>query len=55
VTNIHYPDVLQEEVIVREFAQANNRILTGDCAAFHTVETENALELGNEVVERKLH
>jgi hypothetical protein len=55
VTNIHYTDVLQEEVIVREFARANNRILAGDCAAFHTEETENALELGKQAVERKLH
>jgi hypothetical protein len=47
--------MLQEEVIVREFARGNNRILAGDCAAFHTVETENDLELGKEAVERKLH
>jgi hypothetical protein len=41
--------------VVRQFAQAKNRILVGDCLALDKTETENALELMKEAEERKLH
>jgi len=48
-------ETLWENVIVKQFARANNGMLAGDCAALDTEETENHFELKKEVKERKLH
>jgi len=46
---------LQETVVVKHFAPANNGMLAGDCTALDTTETENDLELKKAVEESKLH
>ena len=46
---------LCQQVIVRQYASANNRILTADDPALHTTNTKNILELKREVEDRKLH
>jgi len=43
-----------ERVVVTQFAQANNGIFAGNYTALDTTETENDLELHNEVEERTL-
>jgi len=48
-------ETLLEKVVARRFAWDNNGILAGYCAVLDTAETENELELNNEVEERKLH
>jgi len=48
-------ETLWEKVIVRQFAQTNNRILVGNCAALDNTETENELELKNQAQERSFH
>jgi hypothetical protein len=45
-------ETLWENVVVRQFAQANNGILVGNCAIFDTTETEHGLQLKKEVEER---
>jgi len=42
-------------VVVRQVARANNRILAGDYTALDTMQTENNLELKIEAEERKLY
>ena len=46
---------LQEKYLVRQFARANNGILAGDNTSSDTTDTENDVELKNEVDERNLH
>jgi len=48
-------EMLWGKVVVKQFPQANNRILTGNCAVLDTAETENDSELKKEVEVRKLH
>ena len=48
-------ETLQEEVVVRQFARANNGILADADAALGMVNTENDSEMKNEVEERKLY
>jgi len=48
-------ETLREQVIVRQYAGANNVILAGDYTALDTTETENDLELQNAAEERQLH
>jgi len=45
---------LPEKVIVTQIARANDGIFAGDCAALHTAETENDLELKKEAEDKKL-
>jgi len=47
--------MLRKKVIVRQFAWGNIGILVGDYTALDTTQTENNLELKEEVVERQLH
>jgi len=42
-------------VVIRQFARANNRILTGTDPELNTTNTENDSEMKKEAVERKLH
>jgi hypothetical protein len=44
---------LRENVVVRQFARANNRVLAGSIPELHTTNTENNLEMKNETDERK--
>ena len=46
---------LQEKVVVRQYARANNEILAGDDPVLDWLETDNDLELKREVEERTLH
>jgi len=48
-------DTLREEVIVRQFAWANNGMLAGDETESDTTHSENDLETKKEVEEKKLH
>jgi len=48
-------ETLRENVVVRQFAPATNRILAGDCAASDNRDTENDLESKKEAEQRKLH
>ena len=48
-------ETLREEVIVRQFAGANNRILAGTDPELDTMNTENDTEMKKEAEERKLH
>ena len=45
-------ETLREEVVVRQFARANDTILEGNYTAFNTAETKNNLELNKEAEER---
>jgi len=45
----------RREVVVRKFAQANNRISVADNPLLDTRNTENDSEMKNEVEERKFH
>jgi len=47
-------ETLREKVVVRQFAQANDRISGGDSGALDTAETEYVLELKIEVEERNI-
>jgi len=46
---------LQEHVVVRHLAQANNGLLAGDDPALDTANTDNHLEMKREAEESKLH
>jgi hypothetical protein len=46
---------LHEKVIVRQFAQTNNRILVGTDPELNTMNTENNSEMKKEVEETKLN
>jgi len=48
-------ETLCEEVVVRQFAQANNGILAGTDPELDTTNTENDSEMKKEAEERKLH
>ena len=48
-------ETLHEKVVVSQFSQANNRIITGDELALRTTNTENDLGMKTEAEERKLH
>jgi len=48
-------ETLREKVVVRQVAQANNRILAGTYPELHTTNTENDSEMKKEAEERKLH
>jgi len=48
-------ETLQEKVVVRQYARANNRILAGNDPVLDRSEAENDLELKREAEERKLH
>jgi len=45
---------LREKVIMRQCAQANNKILAGDDAALNTTKTENNPDIKREAEERIL-
>jgi len=47
--------MLREEVVERQYALANNGILTGDDPVLDTTEAENDIDLNREAEERKLH
>jgi len=46
---------LWERVVVRQFVQADNGILVGDCPSLNASQTENNLDFQKEVDERTLH
>ena len=48
-------ETLRKEVLVRQFAPANNGILPGADPELDTTNTENHSEMKKEVEERKLH
>jgi len=48
-------ETLREEVVVRQFAQANNAILTGTDQELDNANTENDSQMKKEAEERKLH
>jgi len=48
-------ETIQEEVLVRQMARANNGILAADYTGLDAMHTENDLELKREVEDRKLH
>jgi hypothetical protein len=48
-------ETLRENVVVGQFAQANNRILAGTDPELDTMNTENDSEMKKEAEERKLH
>jgi len=48
-------ETLQQKIVVRQFAQANNGILAGTDPEFDTTNTENNSEMKKEAEERKLH
>jgi len=48
-------ETLREEVIVRQFARANNGILAGTVRELDTPHTDNDSEMKKEAEERKLH
>jgi hypothetical protein len=48
-------ETLRENVVVRQYARANNGILAGENPVLDTTEAENDIELKREAEERKLH
>ena len=48
-------ETLHEEVLLRQFAQANNGILAGDDPVLDSSSTDNNMEMKREVEEKKLH
>ena len=46
---------LQEKVVVRQYARANNGILAGDDPVLDRSESDNDLELKGDAEEKKLH
>jgi len=48
-------EILRKEVVVWQFARANNRILAGTDQELDTMNTENDSEMKTEAEERKLH
>ena len=48
-------ETLREEVLLRQFAQANNGILAGDDPVLDSSSTDNNMEMKREVEEKKLH
>jgi hypothetical protein len=48
-------ETLRENVVVRQYARANNGILAGENPVWDTTEAENDIELKREAEERKLH
>jgi len=48
-------ETLREEVVVTEFARANNRLLAADNPIFDPRSTDNDMEIRREAEEKKLH
>ena len=48
-------DTLRKKVIVRQFAQANNRLLASDISAVNELSTDNNMEIKREVEQKKMH
>jgi hypothetical protein len=48
-------DILRGQVILRVFAQANNRNFAGADPELNTTKTENDSEMKKDAEERKLH
>jgi hypothetical protein len=48
-------ETILEKVIVKQFAWANNGVLTGDHPALHTTSTDNDMEMKREEQQMKLH